>query len=86
MRGIASQFGNKAEALDALISEMDGLTQQLVAGWEGSASVGYQNRFNTIKTNFQTQMRPLVDEIIQNLNTVANEMEAFDSEIGAKFG
>lgn len=86
MRGIATQFGKKFEAMDGLINDMEGLTQQLVAGWEGSASKGYQNRFDTIKTNFRTQMLPLVDEIVQNLNTVADEMEAFDNEIGAKFG
>ena len=86
MRGIANQFGNKAEALTGLIGEMEALTSELMAGWEGKASEGYYNRFQTIKDNFNNQMRPLVDEIVANLNTVANEMEAFDQEINSKFG
>lgn len=86
MRNIATQFNGKMESLQTLIGDMETLTNTLCAGWEGQASAGYQSRFDTIKNNFNNQMVPLVDEIVQNLNTVANEMEQFDAEIGAKFG
>lgn len=86
MRGIAGQFDTALQDLNALISRMEGLTTTLVEGWEGKASEGYKTRFDTIKDNFTNQMAPLVDEIVKNLNTVANEMEQFDKDIGSKFG
>ena len=86
MRNIATQFGNAMEEMNGLIDTMQGLTDTLVSGWEGQASIGYQNRFTTIKNNFKNQMVPLVDEIVKNLGTVANEMEQFDKDIGSKFG
>lgn len=86
MRGIASDFNTTMGELNDLINKMQGLTNTLVAGWEGAASQGYQTRFTTIKDNFNNKMVPLVNEIVQNLTTVANEMEQFDTDIGAKFG
>lgn len=86
MRGIATQFDTAKEDLTDLINKMQGLTDTLVAGWEGEASRGYQERFKTIKDNFTNQMVPLVEEISKNLTTVANEMEDIDRKIGAQYG
>lgn len=86
MRSIANDFDTAMGDLNDLIIRMQGLTDTLVAGWEGEASRGYQTRFTTIKDNFNNNMVPLVDEIVKNLNTVANEMEQFDRDIGSKFG
>lgn len=86
MRGIATQFDTAKEDLTGLINKMQGLTDTLVAGWEGEASRGYQERFKTIKDNFTNQMVPLVEEISKNLTTVANEMEDIDRKIGAQYG
>lgn len=86
MRGIATEFDNKMVDFDALMNALQGLTDRLVSGWEGAASDGYQQRFTTIKEHVDKQMKDLVDEIVKNLNTVANEMEQFDKDIGSKFG
>ena len=85
MRGRAGEYRNQAEAVNGVISAMDGLLAALQGEWEGAASVAYAARYAELKPGF-IKAEELINEIAAALDSTARIMEETDSNIAAQFG
>ena len=81
----AGQYRSQAEQVGQVISQMDGLLNQLQAEWEGEASRSYYDRFMSDFRPSFVRAQDLINEIAQALNQTAQAMRDQDAAIAAGF-
>lgn len=84
MREKANRYRSEAEAVNAVIGNMDTLLEQLQSEWEGAASESYAVRYSELKPGFQ-KAEALIREIAKALDDTAKIVEETDASIANQF-
>ena len=84
MRERATQYRTEADKVNAVITQMDSLLQQLQGEWEGSASESYAARYQELKPGFM-KAEELIREIATALDSTAKIVEDTDASIASQF-
>ena len=84
MRTRASEFRTEGANFQDVISKMKNLIGILQEEWEGQASQGFAAQFAAMEPTFNN-VRQLIDDIGQQLDSTASAVEQLDQEIASKF-
>lgn len=84
MRERAGQYRVEADTVNAVISKMDSLLQQLQSEWEGASSESYAARYQELKPGF-VKAEELIREIATALDSTAKIIEETDADIANQF-
>ena len=74
----------EADTVNAVISKMDSLLQQLQSEWEGASSESYAARYQELKPGF-VKAEELIREIATALDSTAKIIEETDADIANQF-
>lgn len=84
MRTRAGEYTRQANAVQDVITTMDGLLRALQGEWEGNASRAYAERFAALRPGF-VKAKTLIDEISAALRATAQTLEETDNSIASQF-
>jgi len=84
MRQRAGEVRYQGESYQEVINRMQGIINELQTEWEGQASRAFADQFERLKPSFN-DMRRLIDDIGQQLDSTANAVEQMDQDIASRF-
>ncbi len=74
----AGEYRTQAEAVDNVITQMNGLINALEAEWEGKSAQKYISQYNELKPSF-TNMYQLICDLAEALDAQAKKFEQADN-------
>lgn len=81
----AQKYGSSGEQIDAMLTELVSLQDQLRSEWEGKAFEQFDVQFEQLKPKVG-QFSELLKQIQKQLNATADAVEEHDLQLSKNFG
>ncbi|HDR7718605.1 WXG100 family type VII secretion target [Bacillus albus] len=85
LKSKATQYGQGANQIEDILSQLQNLQNELRGEWEGRAFEGFDQQFNQLKPKVQN-FAQLLQEINMQLNKTAEAVASHDEELSSNFG
>ncbi len=83
LEGLAGRLASASADSLALASQVESLINNALSNWEGSARERYSRDFEDIKPVLQQKLPNTLQQMSDNLKTMAIEFRELDSHFGA---
>ena len=85
LKSKATRYGQGANQIEDILSQLQNLQNELRGEWEGRAFEGFDQQFNQLKPKVQN-FAQLLQEINMQLNKTAEAVASHDEELSRNFG
>ncbi|AFQ16742.1 MULTISPECIES: WXG100 family type VII secretion target [Bacillus] len=85
LKSKAARYGQGANQIEDILSQLQNLQNELRGEWEGRAFEGFDQQFNQLKPKVQN-FAQLLQEINMQLNKTAEAVASHDEELSRNFG
>lgn len=71
----ANEFSQSGKSVSALTNEMMSIVNSLKSIWQGSAAVGFSNKFNSLQDDIE-KINRIIQQHVNDLNEMARTYQA----------